>query len=122
MLGRADRLVGQKELSHDLAVVGLARLHFEVGEAWWLGVRVSVEHQFRDRAAAWPEAATADLVRVGFLRHPVRHVGDAARMLRRPASREAGDGKIAASPEEVHRAALAEEAATEALQHPIGLR
>src|SRR6516225_4814774 len=42
-------------------------------------------------------------------------------MTRRAAAREAGGGEIETTPEEVHRARLAEEACTELLEHAVGI-
>ena len=70
----------------------------------------------RHRPAARPEPGAADLVRVGLARHPVRQVRDAAGMRRRGPAREARDREVGRAPEEMHRAALADEARAEALE------
>src|SRR5262245_32728669 len=70
---------------------------------------------------AVPEAAAPAFVRIRFERDEVRRVGNAAGMLWRTPSREAGAGQIEAAPEEMNGTAFAQEVVAEQLQHAIGL-
>src|SRR4029079_4092801 len=72
---------------------------------------VGVEGRFGDRAAAWPETRAEHLVRVRLAGH-----GVGAGTFRRPPSGEPRHRDVEAAPEEMHRAALADELATEALE------
>src|SRR4029077_12316565 len=65
------------------------------------GHRVRVKGWVPDISAARPKANTAYFVRIGFSRD-----GISARSFRRPATRESGNCKVKASPEEMHRTGL----------------
>src|SRR5690606_33761277 len=112
-------VVGQQELVELLAEEAFLRLDDGRAETLWLRIGVGVERGV-DSAAARPESGAADLVRIRLLSDLVRQRRNAARMERRRPSGEAGGRKIEAAPEEVHRAALADEARPELLQHPVG--
>ena len=60
-------------------------------------------------------------MRIGLLRHGIGQIGHATgRMKRRPPPREARDGEVEAAPEEMDRAAFADEGGAE-LEHPADL-
>src|SRR5439155_27337445 len=91
------------------------------GRLW---VRVGVERGFLDgrpRSPRPPAGADA-FVGIRFLGHVIGTVRDTARMHGRPPAGEAGARQVEASPPEVRRAALADEAAAELLEHAIRLR
>src|SRR6185312_12876372 len=99
------------------AVPGRGRTDRRAREALRRRYRVGVERRLPHRAAARPEAATAHLVRVCLARDVI-----GAWPLRRAPPREAGHRQVEAAPEELHRAAFADEAAPEFLEHSVGLR
>src|SRR5262249_45092454 len=117
----ANRRVREDELAERCVEARRHRPRGRVSEALRLRIGVGVEDGLPEAGVPGPEAGAADLVRVRLARDPVRHVGNAARMRRRGAAGEAGHGEIEAAPEEVHRAALANEAGPEDLEHPVDL-
>ena len=94
-------------------------LHCPVGEAVRVRIGIGVEESLRPTTG--PEPAAADLVGVGLAGDVVRQVRHAAGMLRGPSPREAGHRQVEATPEEVHRAALADEAGAEGREDPVRL-
>src|SRR5262249_9586250 len=82
---------------------------------------IGIERRIVDRPTAGPEAGAAYLVRIGLAGDRVRQMRDAARMARRGSTREAGHREIEASPEEMHRARLAEKAGAELLEDAIDI-
>src|SRR5262249_61428417 len=67
-----------------------------------------------------PKAAAAHFMRVGFARHVVADAGRSwVRWCR--TSGKAGDGHVEASPEEMHRARLADKGRTELFQRAVDL-
>ena len=91
------------------------RLHRRVLEAGRLRHGVGVERGLEHRPAARPEAVADHLVRVR-VAHERRPFAR-----RRGPAREARDGQVEAAPEEVHRAALADEAAARRGEHALDL-
>src|SRR4030095_8238798 len=116
----SDNVVRQDEFAEVAAVEALVRPDARLGESARLRVGVRVERRISD-AAAGPESATAHFVRVRFTRHAIGKVGDSARMLRRRRSRKARDRQIEGAPEEMHGAALADEAGAELFEPSIRL-
>src|SRR6185437_11226020 len=96
-------------LSEALVIDGLARPRRRLGEARRLGIGIAEERGLAEAAVARPEAAAADLVRIGFLHDPGAEVRRLAHQRGRPAPGEARDRQVEAAPEEMHRADLAEE-------------
>src|SRR5258706_2344379 len=120
VIGSADRGVGQQELGKGVVVVGSVRLDPPFREACRLWVRVGVERPFA--APAGPLTTTTHLVAVSDLLHPAGAVGHTAPMLRSPSPGEARDREVGATPEEVNRARLADEAATKPRHHAMGMK
>ena len=60
-------------------------------------------------------------MRVRLPHHPIGTGSACRRMFRRASSREACDRKIERAPEEMHRAALPDEARSESLEHALAL-
>ena len=118
---RPHHVVRQDELVEIRAVERLAWPDRGAGEPGRFRVRVCVVGGIRDRPAARPEPGAADFVRVCLARDAIGKVGNAARMRRRRTARKSRDGEIERPPEEVHRAALAEEARTKPLEHTVVL-
>src|SRR5262245_56671077 len=106
---RAHGVVRQDELAHLAMVIRGRRLDGCVLHSCGLRYRIRVERGFEDGSAPRPEAMTDDFVRI--------RVAHEARALTRwcQASRESRHGEIEASPEEMHRARLADE-----LRAPLG--
>src|SRR3569832_1265863 len=80
-----------------------------------------VKQRIRRGAAAGPESATAQLVRIRLARDPIGEMRHAARMRWRCASGKTCDRVFEATPEKMHGAALADEARAELFEHPVGL-
>ena len=72
--------------------------------------------------AARPEPRAAHLVRIGLANDGVGQMRHAARMQRRTPPGESRDGEIEAAPEEMDRAAFADEAGAEQFEHAVDLR
>src|SRR5438309_10090606 len=86
----------------------LRRADRRVLESGGFGRRVREERRTGEAAAPGPEAAAAHLMGVPFAGNDIGALED-----RRAAARKAGPGQIEASPEEVDRARLANEARPE---------
>jgi hypothetical protein len=115
--GTADayRLIRQDEFVNTGVVAGGARLYRRGLECFGFGHAVGVEGRFVHRAAAGPEAMADDLARIG-IAHPVR-----AFTRRRGSPRKARDRQVEAAPEELHRAALADEGTAAVSEHLLDL-
>src|SRR6478672_9018027 len=85
----AHRLVGQDELP-DVLFLYAGGSHRRFAETGGLGIGIGVERRLAEAAIARPEAAAADLVRIGLLHHPVAEVRAVARERRRGAAGKAG--------------------------------
>src|SRR5581483_5648823 len=96
-------------------IEGLLGTNPRSGKAGGLRRGVGVERRSVHWAAARPEAGADHLVRV-------RLAGDqiGSGTLRSRTTGEAADCHVEASPEKVHRTALAEEASAELLEHAVG--
>src|SRR5579883_285796 len=89
---------------------GTDRISFESGR---LGRGVGIKRRAFDLASSGPESGAAGFVRIGLAR-------DRVGPLRRRSAGEPSDRQIEAAPEEMHRAALADEARTKILQNRAG--
>src|ERR1700676_4775617 len=112
ILGEADRVIGQDELTEPLIVEGAGRPDRSVVESGRLRIRVAVKRGLIVAAIAGPKAATADLMRVRLAHHPRTEIRRLAVQIGRGTAGETGDRQIEATPEEMHRADLADEART----------
>ena len=120
--GIAHRLIGQNIFAEILVVIRFGGLNRRRGKAGRLRIGVGVKCGMGKPVIAGPEAGAAHLMRIGFLRHCVAKMGYAARMQRRPAAGKARDRQVEAAPEEMHRAAFADEARSERPEHPVRLQ
>jgi hypothetical protein len=84
-----------------------------------LRVGIGLECRVGDGATASPEAAAADLVRIGLPCNTVGQVRNAAGMLRSRPAREPGYGQVRCAPEIVHGTRLANEPCAELLEHAV---
>jgi hypothetical protein len=75
--GIADFVVGKNKLPKIAAVERGRRSDRNFGETFRLRIGIGVERGIVDRAAAGPEAAAADLVRISFVRDSIRKIGNA---------------------------------------------
>src|SRR5690606_8733284 len=83
-------------------------------------IGVSVERRLVEAVTARPESRADFLVAIGFARHDVRQVWNAAGMDRRRAAREACNGKVEAAPEQLARRGLAAIERAERVEAPVG--
>src|SRR4029077_5819371 len=122
-VGGAHRVVGQIVLVQVVVPESLRRAYRRRSEArrGWRGV--GIESRVVDTLTTGPEAGARTFVRVGIELDRRRHVGHgtARRERRRLAPRETGHGEIEAAPEEMDRAALADEARAEPAENTCGL-
>src|SRR5271156_5989814 len=82
-----------------------------------LRVGVGIEGRLAETFAR-PEAATADLVRIGFARDMIGQTG-CARMRWRKTAGKASDRHIETAPEEMHGARLPKKSRAELFEHPV---
>lgn len=114
-------VIREKEFAEIVAIERRLRTDRRRREAGRLRVCVRIERRLVERAAAGPEPAARDFVRVRFTRHGIRQIRYAARMRRRGSAGETGDGKIQRAKEQMYRAALADEPPAKLFEHSIGL-
>src|SRR5262249_17714149 len=117
-----DRAVGQDVFAEIVTIERLGGSNRRRSKAIRLGISIRIKGRVRHQIVAGPEACAADLVRIGLLRDSVWQIGHSTRMKRRPPAGKASDGKVETSPEEVNRAALADERGAELEEDAIDLR
>src|SRR5258706_8079910 len=114
--GGAYRLVGQNKFAELATICRGGWPNRGVGEAGRFGRHVRIIRRLLDGASqcARPEAAAAHLVRIRFAGDTV-----GSGPLWRASARKSGYREIEGAPEEVHRAAFADEASAKLLQHTV---
>src|SRR4029077_7359604 len=95
------------------------RLYFRIGETIGRRIGVGIEERCGNLVVARPETETADFRSIGFACDRVRQMGNAAGMRRRGPAGKARYREIEATPEKMHRAALAAETRSKFLENPI---
>src|SRR6266850_3972236 len=110
-----DHIVGQNELPKIGTIERGLWLDRRRREAGWFRIGVRIESGVGNHASTRPKPATTHLVRVGLSRHPVRQVRNPAGVFRRSSPRKTGDSEVGSAPEEMHRAAFADEASAKSV-------
>src|SRR5262245_26645949 len=119
--GLANDVIGQNELAERVVIIGAGRAQRGLCVVYWLRVGVSIVRGPSEAAVAWPESATAHLMRIGLGHHPTPDIWSASSGRRSKASGKASHRQIETAPEKMHWADLAKEARAKILHDPRAL-